>query len=84
MKWRRVAATLGGLAGFQILFGLAAVWYCHHRFEIVDDIPTLSSMLADFPGEERETAGAARQGKFVDKGGVFRWESAERMAGILG
>jgi len=86
VKWRRVAATLGGLAGFQILFGLAALFYCKQGFQIVDDVSTLSSMLADFPrGSEEEgpQKGGARGG-FVSQGDGVRWEFLGDLEEILG
>ncbi|KAF8423525.1 hypothetical protein EV426DRAFT_601855 [Tirmania nivea] len=76
VKWQRVAATLGGLAGFQVLVGLTVLWYCRRSFEIVDGVPTLSYMFTDFPfgsEEERRQEGAVHQGRFVPEGGGFRW-----------
>ena len=76
VKWWRVAATLGGLAGFQVVFGLAALLYCRRGFEVVDDVSTLSSMFVDFPiglEEEKRQEGAVHEGKFVRKGDKARW-----------
>ena len=73
VQWWRVAATLGGLAGFQVVFGLAALLYCRAGFEMVDDASTLSSMLTDFPIEGKRRQGAVHWGKFVSEGGKVRW-----------
>lgn len=76
VKWGRVAATLGGLAGFQVLFGLAALLYCGRSFEIDDDVSTFSSLFADFPfgsGAEMRQEGAVHQGQFVNQGDEYRW-----------
>ena len=76
VRWRRAAATLGGLAGFQVVFGLAALLYCRGGFEVVDNVSTLSSMFADFPiglEEEKRQEGAVYEGKFVRKGDKARW-----------
>ena len=76
VKWGRVGVTLGGLAIFQVLLGLAALWYCHRNFEIVDDVSTFSSMFTDFPfvpQEDKQQAGAVHHGKFVPEGDGFRW-----------
>jgi len=77
VKWERVAATLGALAGFQVLFGLSALLYCRRGFEIVDDVSTLSYMFADFPfrpEEQRQKEGLPPgKFKFVPEGHGFRW-----------
>ncbi|KAF8423516.1 hypothetical protein EV426DRAFT_700129 [Tirmania nivea] len=76
VKWERVAAILGGLIGFQLLFGLAALLYCRQNFEMVDDVSTLLSMFTGFPlhsEEGRRQEGAVCQGKFVAEGDGFRW-----------
>ena len=76
VKWRPVVSTLGGLAGFQVVFGLAALLYCRGGFEVVDDVSTLSSMFADFPmflEEEKIQEGAVHEGKFVRQGDKARW-----------
>ena len=49
VKWERVAGTLGGLAGFQIIFGVAALLYCRRGFHIVEDVSPLSYSATDFP-----------------------------------
>lgn len=76
VKWRRVATTLGALAGFQVVFVLAALLYCQRGFEIVDGVLTFSSMFADFPfGSEAERwqESVVHQGKFVPEGDGYRW-----------
>ena len=76
VKWWRVAGTLGGLAGFQVVSGLVALLYCRGGFEVVDDVSTLSSMFADFSiglEEEKRQEGAVHEGKFVRKGDKARW-----------
>lgn len=83
VKWGRVVGILGGLAGFQVLCGLAALLYCHRGFEIVDDVSTFSYMFADFPfrsEEERRQASAVRNGKFkfVIEGDRVRWAFVAR------
>lgn len=57
VKWERVGIILGGLALFQVLFGLAALLYCRRSVEIV---------FAS--GEERQQGNAVHQGKFVPEG----------------
>ena len=49
VRWVRVAGTLGGLAGFQIIFGVAALLYCRRGFHIVEDVSALSCSATDFP-----------------------------------
>ena len=77
VKWGRVAGTLGGLAGFQMLFSLAALLYCRRSFEIVDDVSTFSYMFTDFPfgSEERWKENVVPHGKFkfVMEGDGVRW-----------
>jgi len=76
VNWGRVAITLGGLAAFQVLLGLAALLYCRENFEIVDDVATFSSMFTDLPlssQEEGQKEGAVHQGRFVAEGEGFRW-----------
>jgi len=75
VKWARISATLGSLAVFQVLFGLAALLYCRRNFEIVDGVSTFSLMFTGFPfqTEERRQEGSAKQGKFVAEGDGFRW-----------
>ena len=76
VRWDRVAATLGCLAGFQVLFVLAALTYCRRSFEIVDGVSTYSSMFLDFPfgsEEEKLQGGTVPQGKFIAEGNEFRW-----------
>ena len=41
VKWERVAGTLGGLAGLQIVFGLAALLYCQNGHEVVENVSDL-------------------------------------------
>jgi len=41
VKWERVAGTLGGLAGLQIVFGLAALLYCRNGYKVVEDVSDL-------------------------------------------
>ena len=70
VKWGKIAATLGALAGFQLLFAFAAVLYCRGGLEIVDDVATFSSMFMGFPfplweKRQKETVGVVKQGKFV-------------------
>ena len=64
VKWQRITATLGGLAGFQVLFGLVALLYCRRGYEIVDGVPTYSSMFRNFPlgSEEEEARGCCAPG----------------------
>ena len=76
VKWKRVAVTLGGLAGFQLLIGLVALLYCRRGFEFADDVSTLSSLLTDFPfasGDPRRQGGAVHHGGFVAEEGGVRW-----------
>ena len=49
VKWERVAGTLGGLAGLQIIFGVAALLYCRRGFHIVEDMSALSCTATDSP-----------------------------------
>ena len=79
VKWEKVAAMLGGLIAFQVVFGLAALVYCRRNFEIVDNVSTFSSMFTGFPfkSKERQQEGAVYQGKFVTEGDGFRWEFSE-------
>ena len=79
VKWEKVAATLGGLIAFQVVFGLAALVYCRWNFEIVDDVSTFSSMFTGFPfrSKERQQEDAVYRGKFVTEGDGFRWEFSE-------
>lgn len=80
VDWRRVATILGGLAIFQVLFVLAAFFYCGRSCEIVDDVSTFSSMFTDFPfhsDKDRQQDGAVYQGKFVTEGNEFRWVVVE-------
>jgi len=80
VKWERVAGTLGGLVIFQVLFGLAALWYCRRGFEIVDGVATYSSMFAGFRigSVEEVRQGAVYRGQFVREGGRFRWDPVAR------
>jgi len=83
VKWKRVAATLGGLAAFQVLLALSALLYCQQNLEIVDDVSTFKYMFGDFPfgsGEERRREDTVRQGKFkfVQEGDGVRWVFATR------
>ena len=76
VKWGRVAGILGGLVVFQVLSGIAALLYCHRNFEIVDDVPTFSSMFTGFPfgsQAERRQEGRIYKGRFVAEGDGFRW-----------
>jgi len=41
VKWKRVAGTLGGLAGLQIVFGLAALLYCRNSHKVVENVSDL-------------------------------------------
>jgi len=41
VKWERVAGTLGGLAGLQIVFGLAALLYCRKGHKVVENVSDL-------------------------------------------
>ncbi|KAF8423514.1 hypothetical protein EV426DRAFT_717345 [Tirmania nivea] len=75
VKWSRVATTLGSLAVFQVLFGLAALLYCRRSVEIVDDVSTFCAMFTDFPFHSEDKGrqeGAVYQHKFVTEGGGFR------------
>lgn len=80
VKWKRVALTLSGLTGFQILFVLAALFYCRESFQVVDNVSTLSAMLNDFPEiaeDERVPAGAFQSGKFISDGHGVHWSLQE-------
>ena len=83
VKWRRVAATFGSLAIFQVFFGLAALVYCRGSCEVVDDVLTLSSMFTSFPfnsQEAKQRGGVVYQGRFAAEGDSFRWELAAEAA----
>ena len=79
VKWERVAATLGSLAVFQVLFVSATLLYCRRNFEILDDVTAFPSMFAGLPcktEEERRQEGLVNQGRFVAEGDGFRWVCA--------
>jgi len=62
VKWRKVFAILIALAALQVVFSLAALYYCRRGFEIV------------FPAEpERRKNGAIHQGKVVPIGDGVHW-----------
>lgn len=76
VKWKRVAAMLGGLTAFQVLFGLLVLLYCRLNLEILDDVSTFSFLFTDFPfasEEERRHEGAVHEGKFVKEGNGVLW-----------
>lgn len=76
VKWERVAATLGGLAVFQLLSGVAALLYCRRKFEMQDDVSTFLSMFIGVPffhPEEKRQEDAVYQGRFIAEGDGFRW-----------
>ena len=71
-----MAATLGGLAVFQVICGLAALLYYRRNFEIMDDVATVSSMFTGLPiepQEKRRQDSDVYRGKFVAEGDGFRW-----------
>ena len=81
VNWERVGGILGGLAALQVLFGLAALLYCHQNLEVVDHASAFSSMFTGFPFYSEEGGrkeGAVHQGTFVREGAgyQFRWASA--------
>lgn len=49
IKWGRVAATLGGLALFQVVFITVAWYYCRGKCEIMDDVHTFSALFGWSP-----------------------------------
>ena len=76
VRWERVAVTLGGLAVFQVICGLAALLYYRRNFEIIDDVSTISSMFTGLPIEPQEKGrqdSEVYRGKFVAEGDGFRW-----------
>lgn len=75
VKWERVAATLGGLAVFQVLSSVAALLYCRQHFEMIDDVSTFLSMFIGIPvhTEDRRQEDVVYQGRFVAEGSGFRW-----------
>jgi len=73
VKWMRAATTLGALAALQVLFVLAALFYCQRSFEIVDGISTTSSISTSFLVHPGRQEGAVSKGKFVKEWDRLRW-----------
>jgi len=77
VEWVRVAATLGSLAGFQVLYGIAALFYCGGNLEVVDDVSTISSMFIAFHAYSEEgrwqEGGTMYRGRFIREGDRYRW-----------
>ena len=78
VKWVRIAIVLGALIGFQVVFAALALWYCQGKFEFVEDLPTMSSVLGGIPEGGIPEGGSAQGGLdfagwFVQEDDGYRW-----------